>query len=172
MTSAADATPFRGARTLEVRRAELPCPELSRSLYVAVGSDWGWYARLAWDRARWLAWVDRPELETWLGYRSGTPAGYFELEQQPGAQVELAYFGLLPTFIGRGLGSELLAAAVDRAWQLEPRRVWVHTCTLDHPRALPTYRARGFRPYASETRIERLPDGPLRFWGEASPGEA
>ena len=172
MTSASRASPFRGERRLEIRRAEVPCPELNRFLYMAVGSDWWWYSRLDWNRERWLAYVDRPELETWVGYLSGTPAGYFELESQAGSQVELAYFGLLPSFIGRGLGGELLSAAIDRAWQLRPERVWVHTCTLDHPRALQTYQSRGFEIYRSEEEIEHLPDTPLRLWPGESLGAA
>jgi GNAT superfamily N-acetyltransferase len=170
MTSAPQATPFRDERKLELRRAEIPSPELNRFFYVAVGSDWWWYSRLNWNRERWLAYVDRPELETWVGYLSGTPAGYFELESQARGQVELAYFGLLPSFIGRGLGTELLSAAIDRAWQLQPRRVWVHTCTLDHPRALQTYQSQGFEIYRSEEKIEDLPDTPLDLWPVASSG--
>ncbi len=172
MTSASQGIPFRGEPRLDLRHAEIPCPELNRSLYVTVGADWWWYARLHWNREQWLAYVDRPELETWVGYLSGTPAGYFELESQPGDQVELAYFGLLPSFIGQGLGTELLAAAIERAWQLRPRRVWVHTCTLDHPRTLQTYQSRGFEIYRSEEKIERLPDTPLQFWPGASAGAA
>ena len=168
MASASQAIPFRGQRRLEVQRAEVPCPELNRFLYVAVGSDWWWYNRLDWNRERWVDHVGRPELETWIGYLSGTPAGYFELESQAGSQVELAYFGLLPSFIGRGLGTELLSAAIDRAWQLRPKRIWVHTCTLDHPRALQNYRSRGFEPYKSEEQIEHLPDSPLQLWPEAA----
>ena len=99
-----------------------------------------------------------------MAYLSGTPAGYFELEAQGGSEVELAYFGLLPTFIGRGLGSELLATAIERAWQLEPNRVWLHTCSLDHPRALETYQSHGFRPYKTEEAMEQLPDSPLKAW--------
>ena len=164
MLSASAAVPLRGRGRLEVRRAELPCPELNRFLYVAVGSDWWWYSRLGWNRERWMEYVDRPELETWVGYLSGTSAGYFELELQAESQVEIAYFGLLPSFIGRGLGTELLSAAIDRAWRLRPKRVWVHTCTLDHPHALQNYRSRGFESYESKERIEDLPDTPLQLW--------
>jgi GNAT superfamily N-acetyltransferase len=158
MTSPDQAVRFEGTSRLDVRRAEIPCPELNRFFYVAVGSDWWWHERLVWDRDRWLTWVDRPEHETWIGYLAGTPAGYFELEAQPGGQVELVYFGLLPSFIGKGLGPELLAAAVARAWEIATQRVWLHTCTLDHPRALGNYQARGFRVYAAEEKLERLPD--------------
>ncbi len=164
MTSATQVVPLTGARRLDVRRAELPCPELNRFFYVAVGSEWWWHERLVWDRDRWATWVDRPELQTWIGYLSGTPVGYFELELQPGDQVELVYFGLLPSFIGRGLGPELLDAAVRRAWDLTTKRVWVHTCTLDHPRALANYLARGFRVYDSVEKMERLPDVKSTPW--------
>jgi GNAT superfamily N-acetyltransferase len=81
----------------------------------------------------------------------GVPAGYAELDCRHSGEIELAYFGLIPEFIGRGLGAYFLAWAVDRAWQREPRRLWVHTCSLDHPRALATYRAIGFAEYARES---------------------
>lgn len=170
MTSRQDAVPFSEERRLDVRRAEVPCPELNRSLYVAVGSDWWWHSRLEWDRDRWLAWLDGPEVETWIGYLAGTPVGYFELEAQPGGQVELVYFGLLPTFIGRGLGAELLASAVAQAWEVAAERVWVHTCSLDHPRALANYQARGFRIYDVEERMERLPARRPSLWGRGVAG--
>jgi len=166
MKSPSQVVPLEGERRLEIRRAEVPCPELNRFLYVAVGGPWWWYSRLVWSREQWRAWVERPEVETWLGYRSGTPVGYFELESQPGSQVELSYFGLLPSFIGLGFGPELLSAAIERAWRLGPERVWVHSCTLDHPRALATYRARGFEIYKVEDKIEQLPDVQPRFFPE------
>ncbi len=158
MKSPSDAVPYTGKRRLDVRRAEIPSPELNRFLYQAVGSRWWWHERLAWDRDRWMHWLDRPEVETWIGYLSGTPAGYFELEAQPGGMVEIAYFGLTPEFIGQGLGKELLAAAVARAWEVATTRVWVHTCTLDHKSALPNYQARGFRVYDVVEMKAMLPD--------------
>jgi GNAT superfamily N-acetyltransferase len=164
MTSDDDVVPFTGERRLDVRRAEIPCPELNRFLYLAVGAEWWWHERIGWGRDRWLEWVDRAELETWVGYRRGTPVGYCELEAQPGAEVQLAYFGLLPSFIGQGLGAELLSAAVERAWEVAEARVWVHTCTLDHPRALPNYQARGFKIYDVEHKLERLPERKPSVW--------
>jgi GNAT superfamily N-acetyltransferase len=148
----------------QVARAELPCPELNRFFYTAVGGPWIWYGRLGWDRARWLAYLDRPELETWVGYARGTPAGYFELERD-GADVEIVYFGLLPSFIGKRLGGALLTAAIERGWQMGAGRVWVHTCDLDHPFALANYQARGFSPYRVEQKIEDVPDDPRRWDG-------
>ena len=133
-------------------RVEVPTPELNRFLYIAVGAGWAWRDRLPWDRARWLRYLDRPELETWVMYVRGSPAGYFELERE-GDSIEVAYFGLLPAFIGLGLGGALLTAAVNRAFDSGAARVWLHTCTLDHPQAFANYVARGLRPYRTEQTL-------------------
>ncbi len=151
-----------------IARAEVPTPELNRFFYTTVGAQWMWHNRLRWDYARWRSYVARPELETWIGYLSGTPAGYFELEFQDEGNVELAYFGLLPSFVGKRLGGALLTEAVGRAWDMGARRVWVHTCSLDHPQALRNYVARGFQVYRVEENIEDLPDGPLEPWPGAN----
>lgn len=147
-------------------RAGVPSPELGRFLYTAVGGDWYWRERLSWSYDRWLNWLSRAEVETWVAYESGTPAGYFELELQPGASVEITYFGLLPGFAGKGLGGYLLTQATARAWQLRPvvRRVWVHTCTLDHAGAVPNYLARGFKVFKEEEHPVELPDTPTGPW--------
>lgn len=163
------------AAPLQVVRVELASPELNRFLYATVGARWSWFGRLPWDHARWMAYLDRPELETWVGYVSGAPIGYFELERQDhletGRAVEIVYFGLLPRFIGKGLGGALLSAAIDRGWQLlgdGGGRVWVHTCDLDHPRALANYQARGLAIFRTEQRLEELPDEPLEPWPGAN----
>src|SRR5215213_8742356 len=91
-------------------RAEVPSPELNRFLYTAVGGQWYWIDRLSWDFRHWQAYLERPEVETWLLLASGTPAGYVELEMQPEQNVEIAYFGLLPRFVGQRLGGYLLSA--------------------------------------------------------------
>ena len=151
MNDPSELRPARAAGpALEVRQAETPCPELNRFFYTAVGGEWYWLDRLAWTYERWRRYLDRPELQTWVGWCAETPAGYFELERQPGPQVEIAYFGLLPAFHGRGWGGALLEHALRRGFELGSR-VWVHTCTLDGPHALANYRARGLVPY----RVER-----------------
>jgi GNAT superfamily N-acetyltransferase len=165
MTRRDDLRPARpSAFPVQLVRVDIPCPELNRFLYTAVGARWWWYSRLSWDYAQWLSYLDRPDLETWVAYVSGTPAGDFELERQPDAAVELAYFGLLPRFIGKGIGGHLLTLAITRAWEMGAQRVWVHTCTLDHPQALSNYQACGFRIVQVEERIEELPDEPLQPW--------
>lgn len=157
-----------GDSRLEITRAEIPCPELNRFLYSAVGGDWYWYDRLGWTYAQWLEYVDRPEFETWIGYRAGTPCGYFTLEVQAANSVEIRNFGLLPQFVGRGLGGHLLTAAIRRAWERGAARVWVHTCTLDHPRALANYQARGLRIFKEEVEEKNIPDETAGPWPGAA----
>ncbi len=125
-------------------------PAINRRFYGDVGADWRWVDRLSWPVARWRAHSKRVELSTYIGYLDNEPVGYFELDQHASSGVEIAYFGLLPAFIGRGLGGVLLTEAVRIAWQQSPPRVWLHTCTLDHPAALANYQARGFVIYKTE----------------------
>lgn len=159
MTAPHELQPKRLVRhDIDMKQAQVPCPELNRFLYTAVGGDWYWLDRLPWTYAQWRAWVEQPTVETWIAYVAGTPAGYFELEVQSETQVELVYFGLLPQFIGTGLGGHVLTAAIERAWHLDLSRVWVHTCTLDHPGALANYLARGFRLVREETYVRDLPE--------------
>jgi GNAT superfamily N-acetyltransferase len=158
MLDPADLRPKRLARPdLEVTRAEVPCPELSRFLYSAVGGDWFWIGRLGWNYQQWLDHLDRPEVQTWVAYVAGTPAGYVELQAQPNGNVELSYFGLMRQFLGQGIGGHLLTVAVEQAWAMGAARVWVHTCTHDHPAALANYLARGFQLFRQEVADKELP---------------
>ena len=144
-----------------IARAEIASPELSRFLYTAVGGDWHWTDRLSWSRARWQTYLDRPQLQTWVMYQRGTPAGYIELEAQPGGDFEIAYFGLLRAFIGQGLGGHLLSVGIGHAWQMpRTRRVWVHTCTLDGAAALANYQARGMTIYKTESAEKIIGETP------------
>lgn len=131
----------------------VPDPELNRWFYVCVGHDYGWTDRLGWSSARWAAYVRRPQLETWVARLRGQPAGYCELEHQGDGNVQIAYFGVLPDFHGRGVGGAMLSEVVAYAWSLPgTQRIWLHTCSRDHGAALCNYRARGFRVYRIEAR--------------------
>jgi GNAT superfamily N-acetyltransferase len=171
-TDPRDLRPARPPYDVDVVRAALPSPELSRFLYVAVGGDWHWTDRVGWPRDRWVDYLTRPGVETWVAWQQGTPAGYAELDAQPDAAVEIAYFGLLPDFIGRGIGGHLLTVGTARAWDLATRwperpptgRVWVHTCTLDGPNALANYQARGFRVYRETDAEQDVPATPPTMW--------
>ena len=90
----------------------------------------------------------KPTTEIFVLYVEGVPAGYFELDAADPRETELCYFGLIPEFIGRRLGPFLLNAAIEQAWSRSIERFWVHTCTFDHPRALPIYQRAGFVVYA------------------------
>ena len=143
---------------VEVRRSEIPCPELNRFFYTAVGGDWFWVERLSWNYEKWARYVERPGFETWICYLRGTPCGYFTLERQEKGNVEIRNFGLLPRFTGKGLGGHLLTEAVRKAWEGGAKRVWVHTCSLDHPGALGNYLGRGFKLYKTEVSEKEIPE--------------
>ncbi len=151
------------ATELSVWQAEIPLPELNRFLYTAVGAAWGWEHRLSWTYERWKEYLEREEQETWVGYVKGTPAGYYELERQA-ADVEIRSFGLLPPFIGRGMGGDLLTHAVRQAWATGVTRIWLHTCTLDSPAGLQNYLARGFQIYRRQMIQVPAPSIPRSPW--------
>lgn len=150
-------------------RASVPLPELSRFLYTAVGGDWYWRNRLEWDYRRWMTWLGRAELETWLLHVQGTPAGYIELEKQARDDVEIVNFGLIPRFTGRGLGGHLLTLGIERAWEMGARRLWVRTSSLDSPVAVKNFEARGMHHYHWEKETRTLFDPPDGPWPEAGP---
>jgi GNAT superfamily N-acetyltransferase len=122
---------------------------LNRFLYEWVGKQWRWTDKLNWSDAQWREYAQAPELRTFVAYDQGAIAGYYELQRQ-GDEVQIAYFGLTEQFIGKGYGAYLLTEATRHAWEWGASRVWVHTCTLDHPAALANYRARGFQVYRVE----------------------
>lgn len=128
-------------------------PSFLRYLYAATGVDWHWTDRLPWSDEQWLARQADPAVEFWVAVDEGAPAGYFELARHDdGRTVELAYFGLLPHAVGKGQGGAMLTAAVDRMWEMGAQRVYVNTCSLDHPRALENYKQRGFTLFDTRTR--------------------
>ena len=86
-----------------------------------------------------------------MAYREGSIAGFYELQQQDGDSVEIAIFGLTPEFVGKGCGGPLLDSAIEHAYGWGARRVWVHTCTDDHPNALNNYQKSGFQVFKVET---------------------
>jgi GNAT superfamily N-acetyltransferase len=147
---------------------ETPCTtDLFRFLYREVGRRYHWVDRLQWTDQQVEEYLSQPNVSLWVmqatkpgsGNSSGV-AGYFELVGHDDGAVEIAYFGLLDPFLGRGLGKYLLTVGVQEAWKMGGNRVWLHTCTLDHPAALPNYLARGFREFKQETYTVEIPSGP------------
>jgi len=154
MTDPAQRHPARDAAAeaggLRIERMESVPASFYRYLYAEVGRDYHWVDRLAWSDHEIREHLAQAGLSVWLMSFRAAPAGYFELARGADESTEIAYFGLLPDFHGRGWGKHLLTVATEEAWKGGARRVWLHTCTLDHPGALPNYRARGFVPYKTE----------------------
>ncbi len=125
-------------------------PHFFRYLYSEVGRAYHWIDRLGWTDEEILAYLADANVRLWVMYYAGAPAGYFELKRYEDGSTEIAYFGLMQEYLGRGLGKHLLTETVRRAWEADPTRVWLHTCTLDDPAAMPNYRKRGFQPFKEE----------------------
>jgi GNAT superfamily N-acetyltransferase len=145
--------PIQPAHQLALLRLAEPSTRFYRYLYGTVGEPWFWYERRAMTDDELAPLIRAPGIEISVLYAEGEPAGYVEMDYRDKADVNLAYFGLVPHRIGRGLGGFLLGRAVEEAWRRGARRLWVHTCTLDHPRALRLYQRAGFVPYKQETKV-------------------
>lgn len=132
---------------LDVRRVRAPCTPINWYFYCAVGGPWNWTDRFRWSSDEWRRYVHDPSLETWIGCVDGEPVGYAEILRGADDSASIESFGLLPQFVGMGIGGRFLARVAEAAWAPPTRRVWLHTCSFDHPHALGNYRARGFRVY-------------------------
>ena len=139
---------------LAILRAERPTVSFYRYLYDTVGEPWNWTDRRLLGDDELGAIITDPKVEVYVLYADGVPGGFAELDRRVEGEVELAYFGLLPGFTGRGLGRYFLDWAIHAAWESEPRRVWLHTCDLDDPRALPVYQRAGFAAY--QRQLEKV----------------
>ena len=124
--------------------------DLFRDLYREVGKNYFWIDRLPWTDEQIKTYLQLPEVSIWLMTYDGEIAGYFELKKEADGSTEIAYFGLMPRFIGGGFGKHLLTCAVEQAWADGAKRVWLHTCTDDDRAALPNYLKRGFKPFKTE----------------------
>ncbi len=146
-----DPAPWSGLRVELVERMGLAD---YRALYRAVGEPWLWWERLAMSDRELAAGLAAPGLEIRrLRDGDGTVIGYSELDRADPDDVQIVYFGLVPEAIGQGLGRYLMAATLAAAWSGNRGRVWLHTCSEDHPGALGFYQQMGFRPYRSEARV-------------------
>lgn len=138
---------------LDIEQAVRPTVSFYRFLYNTVGEPWLWGDRRKLSDAALAAIVQDPAVEVFVLWVHGVPAGYAELDGRVPGEIELGYLGIMPEFIGQKLGPYLLDWAIRTAWARDPRRVWVHTCTLDHPGALPMYERAGFVRFKVEEEI-------------------
>ncbi len=134
------------------RRRDMAVADYLR-LYHAIGDDWLWWSRLTWDESKLAANLVSNETEVYVAEADGEEIGLIELNLRPAPDIELRYFGLIPTWIGKGLGGWLLAHALAAAGRHRPRRMILNTCTLDHPGALAFYQRHGFVITHSEVDI-------------------
>ena len=111
-----------------------------------------WTSRRKLSDAELAALRNDPRLEVHVLMAEGVPAGFAELDRRTEGEIELVQFGLLPAFIGQGLGRYFLQWAIDKAWSYRPTRFWLHTDTKDHPAALPNYLKAGFAVYKEELK--------------------
>ena len=142
---------------LRLVRWPSPVPAKYRALFARVGAPWLWFSRLAMADAALSAIIHDARVQVFAAVdRAGVEVGMLELDfRHPGA-CEIGYFALVPELAGHGHGRWLMAQALAHAWTGDVARVWLHTCTLDHPSALNFYRAQGFVP--TKRTVETFPD--------------
>ncbi|MCA9028691.1 MAG: GNAT family N-acetyltransferase [Planctomycetaceae bacterium] len=135
---------------LAVERVAFPAVTYYRKLYDAVGRDYHWLSRRKLSDEQLAEILNDPLSEVLVLKVDGADAGFAELDARQPQDVELVQFGLMPDFMGQGLGRWFLQQTIDHVWSKRPDRFWLHTCTLDHSAALPMYEQAGFLRYKEE----------------------
>jgi len=138
---------------LELRRVERPDLDWYRTLFRRIGTDWLWFGRLVMPDDEVRAIIGHAGVEVHALTRGGRDEGRLELDRRESPDIELAYFGVTPELTGQGAGRWLMQRALELAWRRRPGRLWVHTCTLDHPAALAFYIRSGFHPYRRAVEV-------------------
>ncbi len=163
MTSPDQLRPGRTAPTpVEMVKLDQAAAPVLRRTYTRIAAPLNWQSRRTWSDAQWEQLLARPNVHAWIARAGDEVAGVVELEVQPGGDVEITVFGLVPEFVGKGFGAHLLAVGTRLAWTVNPldghpvRRVWLHTSSRDHPHAKPNYERRGFRPCRIEQRQREI----------------
>ena len=125
--------------------------QLNKFFYKQVGKKHRWLDRLNWSDEKWINYISNENLDTYIISDSENLVGFFELLNNPHlSETEISYFGLLEEYIGRGIGGYALSVAIRKSFEKDIKRVWLHTCTLDHPNALKNYKARGMTVFRKE----------------------
>ena len=125
--------------------------EINKFFYKNIGKKHHWVDRLSWTNEQWIKYTSDEKLKTYVLQKNNDLAGYFELISHTETnEVEIAYLGLLEEYQNKKLGSYLLSSAIKNSFLNNPKRVWVHTCSLDHKNALNNYISRGMKIYKRE----------------------
>jgi GNAT superfamily N-acetyltransferase len=140
-----------GAWTL--RKVDRPGLDWFRELYLRVGEEWLWFSRARMSDAELAGIIHSPLVEVHALVQDGRDEGLLELDFRQSSQCELAFFGVTAKLIGSGAGRFLMNRALEQAWSRPVTRVWVHTCTFDHPSALSFYQRAGFRPFRRQIEV-------------------
>jgi GNAT superfamily N-acetyltransferase len=140
-----------GAWTL--RRVETPPLDWFRDLYRRVGEEWLWFSRMRMSDAELAAIIHSPLVEVYALEQEGRDEGLLELDFRDAGQCEIAFFGVTAKLIGSGAGRWLMNRALELAWSRPIGRVWVHTCTFDHPAAPAFYQRSVFRPFRRQVEV-------------------
>ncbi len=125
--------------------------QINKFFYKSIGEEHRWTDRLVWTDKQWIAYISDQKVKTYILKKANEVAGYFELIfHQEKKETEIAYLGLLKEYQNKNLGSFLLTSAIKNSFSDNTKRVWVHTCSLDHEHALNNYISRGMRVYKTE----------------------
>ena len=136
---------------LEIFLEKCPTPEFCKFLYKEVGKDFFWRDRLRWSDQQWLDYINNNFFRLYVLKYKNNLAGYYELLYDINTNsIEIPYFGIFKELYGKGIGGYLLTDAILTAFEGNIDKVWVHTCTLDHPNALKNYIARGMNIFKTE----------------------
>tara|TARA_B100000900_G_scaffold259604_1_gene221260 strand:- start:1322 stop:1819 length:498 start_codon:yes stop_codon:yes gene_type:complete len=124
--------------------------QLNKFFYKNIGKNHNWVDRLVWNEKEWIEYTTSEKVKTYVLKKNEDLVGYFELNIHQ-EETEIAYFGLLEEYHYKKLGSYLLSIAIKKSFFNNPKRVWVHTCSLDHKNALQNYISRGMKVFKKET---------------------
>lgn len=140
-----------------IRHVDVPTLEGYRDLYGRVGQPWLWVSRIKMPDGELAAIIQSPSIEIHALAHEGRDEGLLEMDFREAGQCEIVSFGLTEKLVGTGAGRWLMNRAIDIAWSYPIKRLWLHTCTFDHPAALAFYQRSGFRPFRRQVEVVNDP---------------
>ena len=139
-------------QNLKLEKVNPPDIELNKFFYKNIGKNHRWVDRLVWNNLKWMSYLENKNIHTYILKLNTELVGYFEVIQDFSTSgSEIAYFGILDDYIGKKFGSYFLSEAIKKCFELNSKKVWVHTCSLDHKHALKNYLNRGMKIFKEET---------------------